>query len=383
MKHNEMKKILQENLMAHPGYLQNTMEAIIQEAIIQQFNKFIGAEAYERTDQRHGLRNGTYERKIKTRVGTITLKVCRDRDGLFQQEVFEKYQRSEKALMIAIIEMYLNGVSTRKVSAIVEELCGFSISKSTVSELTKKIDVDQKIWRTRALTEVYQYLVVDARYEKVRENGHVVSKAFVTIIGITVECEREIIGTWVINSESFEEWDACFAELIDRGLFGVKYVVSDENKGLVRAIAKRFQGAKWQRCQVHFMRNFLSKISASEKNEGIKLLQDLFAAPSKEEALKRVSPLRDFLLKQKKENVAQWLEDSIEDTLAVYSLPEEHRTKMKSTNMVERLNEEMKRRSRVVRIFPNEQSCLRLLTAVCQEISEDWDEKPYLPKVET
>lgn len=383
MEYTDMKKIFQEATINNPDFMQKTMQTVLQNALLMQFNKFMGADPYERTENRTGLRNGAYERKLQTRVGTISLQVCRDRDGQFKPEVFDRYQRSEKALLLGIVEMYLCGVSTRKVGAVVEEICGFSISKSQVSELTVKIDEEQKQWRFRSLTVMYIYLVVDARYEKVRENGHIVSKAFVTVIGITSDGYREIIGCWVINSESFEEWDACFAELKERGLVGVKYIVSDENKGLKAAIEKRFQGAQWQRCQVHFMRNFMSKLSARDKKEAIKLLQDLFAAPSKECAIDRLKPLQNFLLKQKKESVAQWLEENIEDALAVYSLPEEHRKKMKSTNMVERLNEELKRRSRVVRIFPNEQSCLRLLTAICQEISEDWDGKPYIPEMAT
>ncbi len=363
--------------------MQKTMQTVLQNALLMQFNKFMGADPYERTESRSGLRNGSYERHLQTRVGMITLRVCRDRSGQFKPELFERYQRSEKALVLGIVEMYLTGVSTRKVGDVVEMLCGFDVSKSHVSDLTVKIDEEQKQWRFRSLTVIYTYLVVDARYEKVRENGRIVSKAFVTVIGITSDGYREIIGTWIINSESFEEWDNCFYELKERGLVGVTYVVSDENKGLKAAIEKRFQGAQWQRCQVHFMRNFMSKLSVGEKKEGIKLLQNLFAAPSKEDAVQRLSPLKHFLFKQKKENVAHWLEDNVEDTLAVYNLPEEHRTKMKSTNMVERLNEELKRRSRVVRIFPNEQSCLRLLTAICQEISEGWDDKPYILKVIT
>jgi len=378
MKHISMTKTMQESLINQSDFMQKIMQTILQETLVQQFDHFIGAKLYERTDDRKGLRNGTYDRQLLTRVGTINLKVCRDREGQFKTELFEKYQRSEKALALGIIEMYLSGVSTRKVSDIVEELCGFSISKSQVSGLATKLDAEQKLWRYRILTEEYCYLLVDARYEKARENGHIISKAFVTVIGISNDGKREIIGTWVINSESFEEWNSCFSELKDRGLCGVTYIVSDENKGLKAAIIKHFQGAKWQRCQVHFMRNFISKLGANDKKEGIKLLQNLFAAPSKEEALNRLAPLKVFLSEKKKDHAFQWLEDNIEDTLAVYSLPEDHHKKMRSTNMIERLNEELKRRSRVVRIFPNEQSCLRLLTAICQEISEDWDNRRYL-----
>ncbi len=192
----------------------------------------------------------------------------------------------------------------------------------------------------------------DARYEKIRDNGHIVSKAFVVAVGITAEGIREIIGCWVVNSESYEAWDECLKSLKERGLHGVEYVVSDENKGLRKALMKYFQGARLQRCQVHYMRNFIDKLSKSEQSE--------------------------YLLSKKRPHVAEWLEESIEEALVVLDLPEAHRKKMKSTNMLERVNQELKRRSRVVRIFPNDNSCLRLLGALCQEISESWDNRIYV-----
>jgi putative transposase len=378
MEYTHMNKLWQESLINQPEFLQNIVQTFLQNILNAQFDSFIGAEPYQRIEGRKGLRNGTYERNLNTRVGTITIHVCRDREGNFKPELFDRYQRSEKALTISMIEMYLNGVSTRKVNNIVEELCGMSISKSQVSNLVTKIDDDLQQWRMRPLTAIYLYLLVDARYEKVRENNRVVSKAFVTIIGVTSEGKREIIGCWVVNSESFEAWDHCFTELKDRGLKGVIYVVSDENKALKAAIKKHFQDAQWQRCQVHFMRNFMSKLSKNQQPEGIKLLQDLFAAPSKKAAFERLKPIENFLHQLKKVEIFEWLEDNIEDALAVYSLPEAHQKKMRSTNILERFNSELKRRSRVVRIFPNEASCLRLLTAICIEFSEQWDDRRFL-----
>lgn len=379
MERSKMSDAWQEALLKNqPGFFQQAMQLIMQDMLEQEFRRFIGADSYERTSERKGLRNGSYERVLKTRIGTIKLNVCRDRDGEFKTELFERYQRSEKALVLAIIEMYLKGVSTRKVSAVIEELCGTSVSKSQVSDLTMKLDEELEAWRMRTLAIAYMYLIFDARYEKVRENGRIVSKAFVTVIGITADGMREIIGCFVINSESFEEWDSCFKELIKRGLHGVEYTLSDENSGLKKAIKKNFQGAQWQRCQVHFMRNFMSKLAKGELSEGVALLQDLFAAPTKDAALERLKPLQEFLRKQKKEQIFEWLEENIEDTLAVYALPEKHRKKMRSTNMLERHNEELKRRSRVIRIFPNEQSCLRILSAICQETSEAWCGRRYL-----
>jgi len=363
MEHTKKVEMFQAS-SSNNDFLRNGMQHLVQDALNAAFDRFIGVDKYERSDERHGSRNGSYERGLNTRVGSLTLKVCRDREGKFHPALFERYQRSEKALVLSITEMYLHGVSTRKVGDIAETLCGFTLSKDQVSDMTKQLDVVLEKWRTRDLVVDYQYLEFDARYEKVREDGRVISKAFVTAIGITVEGMREIIGCYVINSESFEEWDACFASLKKRGLKGVIYVVSDENAGLRAALKKHFQSVLLQRCQVHFMRNFTAKLAKSEQAEGVKLLQNIFAASSKKEALVRIQPLRTFLCDHKKENVVQWLEDSIEDTLMVYELPETHHKKMKSTNMIERFNQELKRRSRVVRIFPNEASCLRLLSAL-------------------
>ena len=368
----------QAALIDQPDFLKRALETFMQGALESEFRRFINADEYQRTFERKGYRNGDYERQLKTRVGTLMLRVCRDREGEFQTELFERYQRSEKALVLGIIEMYLWGVSTRNVEKIMEVVCGFGASKSQVSALTVKLDGELEVWRKRALTEQYVYLVFDARYEKIRENGRVISKAFTICIGITAEGKREVLGCWMTNSESYEAWDSCLRELKERGLEGTKFIVSDDNSGLRNAISKHFQGALWQRCQVHFMRNFMGKLAKSEQTEGIILLKEVFAAGSKLEAKERLKRIEEFLRKRKKENIWKWLEENIEDTLAVYELPVHCRKKMKSTNMLERLNQELKRRSRVVRIFPNEQSCLRLLTALCQETSEEWGNRRYL-----
>jgi putative transposase len=378
MNTNKAKSQWQDVLINQTDTLKNIIQASLQQALDIEFNRHIGVDKYERGEARNGYRNGSYERSLSLRVGRITLKVCRDREGNFDQTVFERYQRSEKSLVSTIIEMYFSGVSTRKVTNAVEELCGFGVSKSHVSDLVKKIDEEIAVWRNRLLLEIFKYLIFDARYEKVRENGRIVSKAFVVAIGITATGEREIIGTWVVNSESFEAWDSCIQELKDRGLSGVEYVVTDKNKGLCHALQKHFQGVKIQRCQVHFMRNFKGKLASSLQQEATALLQDVFSASTRDEALRRVEKVKSFLVEKKKLDVADWLDENIEETLTVLQLPSEHRKKMKSTNMLERVNQELKRRSRVVRIFPNIESCLRLLTAVAMDISEEWIGTVYL-----
>jgi transposase-like protein len=371
---------LQEVMMNvdQDNFLRDIVQESIQKALDCEFANFIGAKQYERTADRRGYRNGSYDRMLKTRVGTLQLHICRDRDGEFQTELFNRYQRSEKALVLGMIEMYFSGVATRKVGGILEELCGFSVSKSQVSELVCDLDKKLNEWRERPLGEEYTYLIFDARYEKVRENGHVVSKAFVTTIGITRTGYREIIGCSIINSESYEAWDSLLTILKNRGLQGTEYIVSDDNRGLRNALAKHFQGIKLQRCQVHYMRNFLDKLSKNERADGIRLLRDIFAAETKQEAKRRTEIAQELLVSKKKEKVAQWLEETIEESLIVLELPIEHRKKMKSTNMLERFNQELKKRSRLVRIFPNADSCLRLLSALCQETSEGWANRLYL-----
>jgi putative transposase len=377
MNSNKILEEWQETLINQPDFLKQILQNLMQLTLKEEFTKFIGAENYERTDQRKGYRNGTYERSLKTRVGKLDLNVCRDRNGEFQTELFERYQRSEKALILGILEMYLHGVATRKMEGILETLCGYGISKSQVSSMSHYLDKDLKNWRERSL-EKYRYVFFDARYEKIRENGHVISNAAVVAVGTTEEGFREIIGCDVINSESFEDWDEFIGSLRARGLIGVEYTVSDDNKGLRKAIEKHFQGALWQRCQVHFMRNFISKISKAEAPEAIRLLQEVFASFSKEEAKEKLPKLEAFLKEKKKFSLWDWLEDNIEDTFTVFALPIEHQKKMKSTNMLERYNQELKRRSQVIRIFPNAASCLRLVTALCQEKSEEWGNKRYL-----
>jgi transposase-like protein len=234
---------------------------------------FLGAGTYERNGERRGWRNGYKPRTLKTRVGTLDLMVPKDRDGEFQTELFERYQRSEKALVLSMLEMYLSGVSTRKVSAITEALCGLEVSKSQVSALTQKLDAEIAQWRTRPLSGSYPYLVVDARYEKVRQGGAVVSQGVLVVCGIDRRGYREVLGCWVAESESEASWGTAFAELKQRGLKGVRYVVSDDHARMVKAIGRHFQGAVWQRCQVHFVRNALSLCSVSQRPLVLSLLR--------------------------------------------------------------------------------------------------------------
>jgi len=355
------------------GLLRHTIQQVLEEEL----TAFLNAEPYTRTEERRGYRNGYKPRTLKTRVGRLELMVPKDREGRFQTELFEKYQRNEKALMLAVAEMYVQGVSTRKVKKITEELCGLEISKSQVSALAKGLDTEVHTWRMRRLTKQYPYLVVDARYERIRRDGSIIPQGVLVVVGIDADGYREVLGVWCADSESESSWTAVFRELKARGLHGVSYVVSDDHTGLTNAIAREFQGTIWQRCQVHFIRNVLNTIPKKDRGKVLAHLRDITGAPSIETARERLHEAVDVLQKPFPK-AARLLDNHGEEILAVYALPEHHRKRMRTTNMLERFNEEIKRRTRVVRIFPNEQSCIRLVSALAMEENENWMERKYL-----
>ena len=229
-----------------------------------------------------------------------------------------------------------------------------------------------KSWRERQINKEYPYLVVDARYERIRGAHGVISKAVMIVVGISSAGYREILSIDISDSENESDWGQIFKRLKDRGLSGVIYVVSDDHEGLVKALGRYFQGSMWQRCQVHFIRNFISKLGRRDAKRYLPLLKDVFAATNREDAIIRKRRLVEELTKSKP-NISQWIDEDIEYCLTVYDLPEPHRRRMKSTNMLERFNQELKRRSRVIRIFPNEASCIRLLGSLCMEQSEEWE----------
>ena len=364
-------KEIQKVLLDDADFLRVLVQENLQQILKSEFEGFIQAYPYERSEDRQGYRNGSYSRRIKTRVGTIELEVIRDREGNFSTELFRRYQRNEQAFVLSMIEMYIQGVSTRKVRKVVETLCGTEVSKSLVSSLAKGLDENITRWRKRKLQKQYPYLVVDARYEDIRKEGVVMSQAVLIVVGISESGHREILSVDIGNSENEHEWSGVFQRLKSRGLSGVQYVVSDNHQGLVNALKREFQGAGWQRCQVHFMRNFMSKFSRKNSKEYVLKLKDIFSAPDIEQARER----KENLVKELegiKPQIAEWLDMDIESCYTVYSLPSEHRKRMRSTNMVERFNQELLRRSRVIRIFPNADSCIRLFGTMCMEQSEQW-----------
>jgi len=354
-------------------FLKPMVQLVVQQVLEAEMSEVVGAEKGERTEGRQGYRSGYYRRSLVTRVGKIELRVPQDRAGRFSTEVFARYQRSEKALVSALTEMYLQGVSTRKVKAISEELCGHEFSASTISELNKKLDGELQRFARRRLEAEYPYLILDARYEKVREDGVVRSRAVQVAIGIDWEGRRQVLGVELANRESETSWKEFLVGLKERGLHGVYLVVSDDHAGLKRAIRQVQPEAFWQRCYVHFLRNALDHLPRKASDDCLLELRWLYDRRSAEEARR---DLAGWLgrWQPKHPKLCDWVENNIEETWTFYRLPREHHKHLKSTNMLERLNQELKRRTHVIRIFPNEASCLRLIRALAVEIHEDWIE---------
>ncbi len=348
------------------------VESVLNQVLEAQAEEQLGAGRYERSEGRTGYRNGYRTRQLYSRVGPLTLRVPQFRDGSFSTEIFQRYQRSEQALVLALMEMVVNGVSTRKVARITEELCGTSFSKSTVSRLCARVGA----WCERPLGQ-FPFLLIDALYVKVREEERIVTKAALLVSGVNAEGYREVLGLKLGDSESEGFWRDLFEELKDRGLEGVAFVVSDEHKGLVGAVRRCFQGAVWQRCQVHFTRNVLSHTPSRHKAAMMEGLKRIFRAETAHEAREKAHALMDEL-EGKAPRAVACLEEGLEDALAVLALPEKYRRRLKSTNMQERLIQEIRRRERVIRIFPNEDSAHRLIGALLAEIHEDWQGRRYL-----
>jgi putative transposase len=360
-------------LLDDPGFLKEIVERVLQELLEAEMTEHVGAAPYERTTERKGHRNGHKPRTLRTRVGTLNLLVPQDREGTFSTRLFSRYQRNEKALVLALMEMYVEGVSTRKVKDVTEELCGVSFSKSLVSSLAGRLDAELESWRSRPLeVQGYPYVFVDARYEKVRVNRRVVSQGVLIVSGVRYDGFRELLGVEVADTESEATYQELFRSLKRRGLSGVELVISDDHEGLKAAIARHFQGASHQRCQVHYARNLLGMVSYARRKDLAADLRAIFAAPDREQALQIASSVAEEWRKKGNERVAERIEEHVEECLTCLAFPESHRRRIRTTNGLERLNQEIKRRTRVVRIFPNEESCLRLVTALALEQSEEW-----------
>lgn len=373
-KQNSAKEVDWRELFRNEeGGLRALVQQVIQEVLESEMDEAVGAQKGERTESRVGYRAGYYTRTLVTRVGKLVLRVPQDRQGRFRTEVFERYQRSEKALVSALAEMYVQGVSTRKVKEITEELCGHEFSAASISRVTSKLDEELERFARRPLEEEYPYLVLDARYEKIRQDGVITSQAVQVAIGIDWEGRRCVLAVELANRESQSSWKEFLLGLKQRGLRGVVCVISDDHPGLRKSIPEVLPESSWQRCYVHFLRNALDHLPRKKDDDCLTELRWIYERRNVEEARR---DLAAWLTKWESRyaKLCDWAEANIEETLTFYRLPQQHHKHLKSTNMLERINQELKRRTLVVRIFPNRESCLRLVRALAAEIHEDWVE---------
>jgi putative transposase len=366
-----------QDLFSSDEGVSRLMEKVANQVLDQQATEQIGAEKYERSESRRGYRSGYRSRFIKTRVGRLELRVPRLRDGQFDTEMFGRLQRSEQAFLLAIIEMVINGVSTRKVSKVVEEMCGMEFPKSSVSDLCKRLDPIVTGWNERALGgNIYPFLVLDALYIRVRDAGRVRSYGVLIGTGVRDDGKRDILGLQLRQTESEVSWEEFLRWLVGRGLSGVDLVVSDNHAGLVKAIRSQLPGSSWQHCQTHLMRNILDSSPKRLQKELHSRIRLVFDAPDEETARELASDVISRIVAPK---AISKLEEHLDDALAVMALPEKYRKRLRTSNSIERLNQEIRRRERAIRIFPNQASAFRLIGALLLEQDEVWTEgRKYL-----
>jgi len=363
------------------------MEALLNQLLQAESSEQLGAENYERSTGRSDYRNGSRIRSLTTRIGKIELKVPRHRNVPFKTTLFENYQRNEQALISTMMEMVVQGVSTRNVKKITEELCGESFSKSTVSEICKELDAPVKRFKERLLPEHYPFIIVDAMYLKVREEHRVKSKALFIAIGINNTGHKEVIGFEVYDSEKTDTWKDFFKSLKSRGLRGIDIVISDAHAGLVEAIKECFTGSSWQRCQAHFTRNIIDKCPKKYSTGLASELRDMFNASTIDEARR----LKETIYDEYQDVAAEAmkiLDTGFEDSITIMALPSKYRITLRTSNIIERENREIRRREKVIQIFPNTESIIRLIGAVLQDDHNDWsvghrlfDMKEYYDKL--
>ena len=368
---NKQRDELQGALLDDEDFLKVMVEKVCQRIMEAEMTEFIGADPHERTDNRKGYRNGFKPRILRTRIGELNLLVPKDREGRFSSSLFNRYQRNEKALILALQEMYLQGVSTRKVKEITEALCGLEISKSLVSDLARDLDLEILAWRNRKLTQDYSYLIIDARYEKIRTNNTISSQGVLITLGIGADGKREILSVDVADSESETSWSEAFRNLKERGLSGVRLITSDDHGGLVNAAHRHFHGISWQRCQFHFTKNILYITPKKERRLIYSELKSIFDSPDQNRAKQRLSDVIETY-QSRYPKIAEKLSNDAEDVLTCFNFPSSHRRRIRTTNTLERFNQEIKRRTNVVRIFPNADSAIRLISALAIEQSEEW-----------
>ncbi len=351
--------------------LREGVRVLAQALMETEVTTLVGAERHERTEDRTAYRNGTRMRSWDTRVGTVELAIPKVRPGSYFPSLLQPRRRAEQALLTVVQEAYIHGVSTRKVDDLVKGLGLDGISKSEVSRICGEIDPFVEAFRTRRLTTEYPYVWLDATYHKVRIDGRVVSQATVVAIGVTLDGERQILGLDVGASEDRGFWTAFLRSLVKRGLAGVRLVISDAHEGLKHAISTVLNGVAWQRCRVHFMRNLLATVPQAMREPIAAIVRTIFAQPDHASAMTQLAKVADGL-RPRLPQAAALLQDAAEDILAHKHFPEEHRRQLHSTNPLERLNKEIKRRSNVVGIFPNVKATIRLVGAILLEQDDEW-----------
>jgi len=363
---------MQGVLASEEGLLARILELGLQALMEAERDEYVGAAPFERTGLRRTHRNGYKPRTLVTRVGTLELRVPQTRDGRFYPSMLERYQRSEGALIAALAECYVQGVSTRKVASSCEELFGEGLSHETISRYAARLDEEIEPWRTRTLEGRYPYLMLDARYEKARVEHRIVDVAVLVALGVSEDGHREVLAVDVAHGETRASWSDFLGELVARGLEGVELVVSDAHPGMADARRRHLPGVPWQRCQRHFLENALEKAPKALEDALHERLRAVWDdSQGYDEAREALSALAADLEADHPE-LAEWLEVEGEETLSCFHFPAEHRRRIRTTNGLERVNQELKRRTRVVRIFPNPQSCRRLAAALLKEYHEDW-----------
>jgi transposase-like protein len=355
---------------------------MLNEAMKLERSHFLNAGPFERAEGRRGYANGYKDKTVRSRLGALGLRIPQVRETVdgetFYPQALERGLRSERALTLAVAEMYVNGVSTRRVKEVTRQLCGLDVSSADVSRAAAKLDEQLEGWRTRALGQV-PYLVLDARYEKVRHGGQVVSCAVLVATGVQADGRRTVLGVSVALSEAEVHWRSFLSSLVERGLHGVRHVVSDDHAGLKKALTAVLPSVPWQRCQFHLQQNAGHHVPrVSMRKEVATGIRAIFDAPSRPDADRLLKQFCDRYLKTAP-RLAAWAEENIPEGLTFFSLPPAHWRRLRTSNSLERLNKEIKRRTRVATLFPNEASLLRLVTAIVSEISEEWETgKVYL-----
>ena len=365
------KEILEQIAEQGLDYLPELIRMVINTAMKAERQRYLGVAPYERSPERRDQGNGFKDKTMRTRMGDITFDIPQVRQGEFYPQALEKGLRSERALTMALAEMYVQGTSTRKVNAIVEKLCGSQVSSALVSKAAAELDPLLGAWRNRPLGEIV-YLYLDARYEKVRLDGQIVDMAVLIAQGIDAQGKRRLLGVGIGLGEAEIYWRTFLQSLVQRGLCGIRLMISDDHAGLRQALRAVFGGIPWQRCQYHLQQNAAAYVPRKDMLAEVAAdIRKVFNAPDR--------PTADAYLKQivqkyekSASRLSDWMENNLPEGLTVFAFPERHRRKLRTNNSLERLNREIGRRTKVVSIFPNEAACLRLISAILMEQDEAW-----------